>query len=164
MYQLHDRLLANTEQHIKELMAVEQEQIWTQNDHYIVSSKQCFEELLVKQMNGSGKASKPDNVVPTGSTDWTAKSYVDNALAYLLQAGINLSAEDLDIALAKKQQKSSEHEGGLLDLIAGTLAYYKVGMAHHQDIIAGRGLYVCIHRSHRLNILVRWEPCCAGFY
>ena len=48
MYKLHEHLLAETAQHIKELMAMEQEQIWTQNDHYIVSSKQCFEELLVK--------------------------------------------------------------------------------------------------------------------
>jgi len=126
LYGLHERLLAATEQHIRELMAMEKQQTWTQNDHYFVSSKQCFEELLVKQLYGSGKASKPDATAKITANGQTAKECVESALAVLAQAGIVLSAEDLDIAVATKKRKAADQEGGLLDLIAGTLAYFKV--------------------------------------
>jgi hypothetical protein len=112
MYELQERLLAATEHQIKQLMAMEQQQTWTQNDHYLVSSKQCFEERLVKQLYGTGSNAR-----------------MQSALDCLRTAGIalGLTAEDLEVAMASKKRKAAEQEGGLLDMIAGTLAYYKVG-------------------------------------
>lgn len=56
---------------------------------------------------------------------------VNQALAYLASAGISLTAEDIEIAMARKKHKTAEQDCGLLELIAGTLAYFKV---RHADV------------------------------
>ena len=52
LYEMHSKLLADTEQRVKELMEMEREQLWTQNDHYMATSKQAFlTQLLMQQYN-----------------------------------------------------------------------------------------------------------------
>lgn len=149
---------------------MEKQQTWTQNDHYFISSKQCFEELLVKQLYGSGKASKPDDTAKNANGQ-TARQCVDAALAQLATAGIVLSAEDLDIAVAKKKRKAAEQGGSLLDLIAGTLAYFKVGLRvqalpgqslHHEANAAAFLTAVPCSATESLNCLQQCIACCVA--
>lgn len=58
MYKLHDQLVAEAEQRITALMAMERDLVYTQNIHYMVSSKKCFEDMLIKQLYGNGIASR----------------------------------------------------------------------------------------------------------
>lgn len=121
--------MAEAEQRITALMAMERDLIYTQNDHYMLTSKRCFEDMLIKQPYGNGAASRAGN---TECANGESEVYnVSEALAYLASAGIGLTAEDLDIAVARKKQKTAEHDCGLLELIAGTLAYFKVRPLTH---------------------------------
>jgi hypothetical protein len=127
LYRLHDQLLSKAERHISSLMAMEREQVWTQNSHYMVSSKQCFQDLLVKQLYGSGAAASAQNDGTTKlANNYTPKQNLAHAQSYLASIGINLSVEELDMAVARKKQKKSEEDEGMLEIIAGTLAYFKV--------------------------------------
>jgi hypothetical protein len=112
-------------------MAMEREQVWTQNIHYMVSSKQCFQDMLTKQLHSNGEATAAHQDGTTQlSNGFTPKSSLANAQSYLASIGINLSAEDLDMAMARKKQKESEEDEGMLEFIAGTLAYFKVRGSH----------------------------------
>lgn len=116
LYEMQEDLLSQAEGHVKKVMAMEGERVYTQNDHYLSSSMECFEAMLIKQLYGNDATSKPIN-----------KQNVDYALSSLNSVGIELSAQDLDVAVARKQQQGSGQDEGLLELIAGTLAYFKVG-------------------------------------
>lgn len=94
---------------------MEHDQIYTQNTQYMVSSKQCFEDMLVKQLYGSGEAME----------DADRKQAINAALSQVASVGMSFSAEDLEREWARKKQNSVE-DAGLLQLIAGTMAYLKV--------------------------------------
>lgn len=83
-------------------MAMEREYVWTMNNHYLVTGNKCFEDLLFKQVYGSQMASSAGST--TCSNGDTAKTNLNQALAYLAHAGIKLSAEVLDVAVARKRQ------------------------------------------------------------
>lgn len=125
LYSLHDELLAKAEGHISALLEMEGDQIWTQNSHYMVSSKQHFEDLLVKQVYGSEAA-----VEASSSSDEAKKQAINTALAQLASVGMSVSPQLLDLVVAKERQKTAEEDAGLLQLIAGTLAYLKVSWQH----------------------------------
>jgi hypothetical protein len=125
LYSLHDELLSKAEDHISALLEMEGDQIWTQNSHYMVSSKQHFEDLLVKQLYGSGAA-----VEASSSSDEAKKQAINTALAQLASLGMAVSPQLLDLVVAKEKQKTAEEDAGLLQLIAGTLAYLKVTWQH----------------------------------
>jgi hypothetical protein len=83
LYKVHDQLLAEAEQRINALMAMERDLVFTQNDHYMVSSKNCFEEMLIKQLYGNGAACEAaccDEVCDNGFAE---AANVRNALANL---------------------------------------------------------------------------------
>jgi hypothetical protein len=126
LYWLHDQLLSKAERHIASLMAMEREQVWTQNSHYMVSSKQCFQDMLTKQLYGSGAAAKALSETTPNFSGVVGKESLEQGLSLLASIGIKLSPEDLDMAVARKKQKTCQEDEGLLELIAGTLAYFKV--------------------------------------
>jgi hypothetical protein len=108
-------------------MAMEREQVWTQNSHYMVSSKQCFQDMLTKQLYGSGAAAKALSETTPNFSGVVGKDSLEQGLSLLASVGIKLSPEDLEMAVARKKQKTCQEDEGLLELIASTLAYFKVG-------------------------------------
>lgn len=99
-------------------MEMERTQIVTYNSHYLSCSKDAFMTRLSQQLYGAGSA---------GGAQGDAWDRVNEAMGKLHEAGLDVDLKDLDAALAHKKQRAAQHEDGLLDLIAGTLAYYKVG-------------------------------------
>lgn len=96
-------------------MAMEKQQVWTQNDHYLSDSKGRFQTMLLKQLYGDSLGSL------------AADPSVVNGLNSLNALGLGLTAEDIEAMVARKRQKTMEQDEGLIELIAGALAYYKVG-------------------------------------
>ena len=154
LYEMHERLVAKAGHRVQEFMAMEREQIWTNNSHYLSDSKDRFEDMLLQQLYGSGTASKPDSYFKLSNGN-TAKTSVDAALSFLAAAGIQLSAHDLDVALARKQQKGAGEDQGLLELIAGTLAYFKVSTQYEPStgicrLLGGSSKY--LRKAHVLSV------------
>ena len=127
LYEIHAKLLADSEQRVRELMAMERKQIWTQNDHYLSSSKEAFLSWLMRDLYGEGSLSTGSGSKACANGQ-SAKENMQAALAHLTQLGMKVTAEDIDTMVARKRQKTSFQcdDEGLLELIAGTLAYYKV--------------------------------------
>ncbi|KAF6262011.1 P-loop containing nucleoside triphosphate hydrolase protein [Scenedesmus sp. NREL 46B-D3] len=115
LYEALQQLVEDTRQRLEHLMAMEHEETWTQNDHYYADSMQRFLDMLTKRMYGSSSAAH----------DTTYQSSISQALSYLASAGIAISKEELELLPAKSKQRSEGQEG-LLKLVAGTLAYFKV--------------------------------------
>lgn len=136
LYVIQAGLLESTEQLVKEIMAMEQSQVWTQNDHYLTDSRQKFLDRLLERLYGASLHYDDENRV-TG--------VFNVATSYLAQLG--LSREDLMTLVAKKRCTANNRYGDvdadLLDKIAGTLAYFKVASKRVYD-------YVPMHIKHYL--------------
>lgn len=122
LYELHTQILDDTTARITELMAMERLQVWTQNSHYLSDSKACFLTMLQKQLHG-GSINRDETCKDGRPVSYNIKA----GLASLNAAGLGLTEDDLEELVARKRHKVMQEDEGLIELIAGALAYYKVG-------------------------------------
>jgi hypothetical protein len=104
-------------------MAMEGQQIWTQNDHYMQDSKQKLLDQLTSRLYSD-----------VGSAN-------ENLLLQAIQRSpglttLGISQQDLRQLLANKQQAAQgKADAALLDKIAGTLAYFKLSSKRVYDAV-----------------------------
>eukprot|EP00775_Hariotina_reticulata_P010753 gene10753-10909_t len=123
LYTFQTELAHHTELQVRELMAMEGQQIWTQNDHYMQDSKQKLLDQLTERLYNNIGPQEPQ-----------LQQAIVNSNSSLASLGITVN--DLRQLVAKKQQAAQgKDDAALLDKIAGTLAYFKLSSKRVYDAV-----------------------------
>lgn len=131
---------------------METKQTWTQNTHYFTDAKQRFTQQLLTRLYGANSSSSNtpsqhqqqqtvtagfgqpalEQQQPSPNLALSPEASEAHLLSTLRAAGCDVTAADLALLRAKKRQRSHEDieafqsDEGLIDIIAGMLAYFKV--------------------------------------
>lgn len=127
LYELHTSLKETAAERLHGLMAMERAHVWTNNNHYMAEAKALFQAMLMNQLSKVAVQKLESQL--GGGRGLPNDTNMKAALNMLKSTfGCEFTVEDLGMMAAQKRQLC-EHpdDESLLDLIAGALAYLKVG-------------------------------------